>query len=212
MSIAEKPHALRVATPLTPLAYDDDEPITITEIHGTVARFDMVVEATPGARHFGLPFPARLPSALFLVFSLGLVAISLYANYCTVDGPLFEFIVEGDRFRAFSSLKVALFVSACAMATVVRTSLQGVTIDDETVMIRSIVGLGIPRIRRFDWVQIDRLVVTEDSALLELWNGDFERLPDVAEGRALVGRLVAIARERRREVTVLPKLRRAPRQ
>jgi hypothetical protein len=48
-----------------------------------------------------------------------------------------------------------------------------------------------------------RIVVDGTRVGLELWDGSFERLPEVAKGQALVDMVCSYAEQRRIDVTVL---------
>ena len=63
--------------------------------------------------------------------------------------------------------------------------------------------LGVPRIKSWAWAQIDRLVVDDRGVMLELWDGQYERLPDVAEPARLSSLLEQVALSRNKPVTRL---------
>ena len=96
---------------------------------------------------------------------------------------------------------------ASAIGTAIRSSMRGVVVSAEGVETRSLVALGLPRVRRWAWAQIHRVVVDEsDEGMLELWDGTYERLPEVAEARKLTQLLEQIALGRRMQVTRLSRL------
>ena len=68
---------------------------------------------------------------------------------------------------------------------------------------RSYVPSHSSRIKRWAWPQIDRFVVDETQVMLELWDGTYERLPEVAETAKLVNLLERIAAGRKIQVTKL---------
>ena len=48
-------------------------------------------------------------------------------------------------------------------------------------------AMGFPRVKKFRWAQIDRIVFDKEEVLLfELWNGAYERLPKVGDGDKIV--------------------------
>ena len=62
---------------------------------------------------------------------------------------------------------------------------------------------GFPKVKRWTWAQIDRLVVDDEDVMLELWDGTYERLPKVRDGKKLADLLARIATARGRGVTRL---------
>ena len=82
----------------------------------------------------------------------------------------------------------------------------GVIVTADGVETRA-VSMGFPRVKKYRWAQIDRIVLDEKSVLFELWNGTYERLPRVHDGRKLAEVLERIAVGRGRHVTRLEKVR-----
>jgi hypothetical protein len=179
--------------------------VSITDVHGTVARFEMSYSAPSGSRtKFGPPLGDRVPSAAYLVGALLLGAAVLYAySFAPSSSRLFAWVVEGDRERPISANILAAIVVISAVGTVARTHMKGVLVSDDWVEARYLLPLGIPRARRWGWAQILRLVIDETTVALELWDGSFERLPRVAKGQKLVDLLRRHAEHRRIDVTVL---------
>jgi hypothetical protein len=188
----------------------DEERVSITDVHGTVAHFEMTYEPPAGERFkFGPPLRARLPSALYLAAALVLGGIVWYAYALAPSGSwAFAWVVEGDRGRPVSASVLATAVVVSALGTVVRTHMRGVIVSDDWVEARYLLVLGIPRARRWSWAQVSRLIIDGSQAALELWDGSFEPLPEVAAGQRLVQMLAAHAERRRIDVTLL---QRAPR-
>jgi hypothetical protein len=184
---------------------DDGDRVSITDVHGTVARFEMSYSAPSGARtKFGPPLGERVPSAAYLLGALLLGAAVLYAySFAPSSSRLFTWVVEGDRERPISANILATIVVVSAIGTVARTHMRGVLVSDDWVEARYLLTLGIPRARRWGWPQILRLVVDESTVAFELWDGTFERLPKVAQGQKLVDLLRQHAEHRRIDVTIL---------
>jgi hypothetical protein len=184
---------------------DDGDRISITDVHGTVARFEMSYSAPSGAKtKFGPPLGERVPSAAYLLGALLLGAAVLYAySFAPSSSRLFAWVVEGDRERPISANVLAVIVFISAVGTVARTHMRGVLVSEDWVEARYLLPLGIPRARRWGWPQILRLVVDGTSVALELWDGSFERLPKVAQEQQLVDLLRQHAEHRRIDVTVL---------
>ena len=81
--------------------------------------------------------------------------------------------------------------------------MRGVIVDESGLEIRTILLLGIPRLKRWAWAQVHRIVVDEKRILIELWDGQHEFLPSVAEHQKLADPLGSIATRRRITITHL---------
>jgi hypothetical protein len=79
--------------------------------------------------------------------------------------------------------------------------MRGVVVSDDWIEARYLLPLGIPRARRWAWPQVLRVVIDDTRIGVELWDGTFERLPDVANATGLVQLVVQHARRRRIDVT-----------
>lgn len=184
---------------------EDEERISITGTHGTVAQFDMSYSPPDGTRSkFGPPWRARVPSAVYLAGATVLALVVGYA-YTTApsSSPLFFWVVEQDRGRPLSAGVLTTVIAVSALATVVRTHMRGVLIGDDGLEARFLLPFGIPRARRWAWAQVHRIVVDGGHVGLELWDGVFERLPEVQDSVGLVDTLLRYARMRKITVTVL---------
>lgn len=187
---------------------DDGDRVSITDVNGTVAHFEMTYPApsgAPGARiKFGPPLRSRVPSAIYLLGALVLGAVVLYAyTVASSSSRLFVWAVEGDRDRPVSASVLAIIVVVSALATVLRTHMRGVLVSDQWIEARYLLPLGIPKARRWGWPQVLRIVIDDTRIALELWDGSFEKLPDVAGARELVQVILQQAQRRRIGVTVL---------
>lgn|GEM_PF-492836 len=192
---------------------DDGDRISITDVNGTVARFEMTYEPpAAGTRtKFGPPLRSRIPSALYLLGAVAFGLVTLYAYNAPPASKLFVWAVEGDRIRPLSVSVIAVVLLVSALATVVRTHMRGVIVSEDWVEARYLLPLGIPRARRWGWPQVTRVVVDGPRTGFELYDGTFERLPDVADGRGLVQLIVHHAQRLRIDVTVLDRAGATPR-
>ncbi len=182
---------------------DDGDRPSITEVNGTVAKFEMAYNAAKSDRFaFGVPTMSRVPGYLFLLFAavVGLVVLTAYNG--SSNTSLYRWVVEGDRNRVFGSGPLAFIILFAAVGNVIKTALQGVVITADAIEVRALYA-GFPRVKRWTWAQVDRLVVDDDSVMLELWNGTYERLPKVKDGKKLADLLAGIATSRGRAVTRL---------
>jgi hypothetical protein len=184
---------------------DDGDRVSVTDVNGTVARFEMTYSPPAGERlKFGPPLAARIPSAIYLAAALILGALVLYA-YTTASSNslIFVWVVEKDRGRPVSADVLTVIVVVSAVATVLRTHMRGVLVSDDWVEARYILAFGIPRARRWAWTQVHRVVLDGTRVAFELWDGSFDRLPEVAKGRELVDLILQHAQSKRIAVTVL---------
>jgi hypothetical protein len=176
---------------------DDGDRSSITDVNGTVARFEMAYNPNPRERlTFGPPLWQRLPSLLFLGFGVAIAFATLLAHTTGASTSLYRFIVLENR------TPLAIVIVVAAIATFIRSGMVGVIVTLEGVETRTL-SLGMPRVRKYRWAQIDRIVLDEESVLFELWNGTYERLPKVRDGKNLVDLLERIAVGRGRHVTRL---------
>lgn len=182
---------------------DDGDRPSITDVNGTVARFEMAFDPREGERFaFGPPLWQRMPSFLFLGFALALAFTMVAATHAPSNSALFRWVADRP-----ATPPLSFVILLCALGTVVRTMLRGIIVTKEGVETRDLVA-GFPRVRKYRWTQIDRLVIDDENVMLELWDGSYERLPKVRHGAELADLLVRVAIARKRDVTRLdPKKR-----
>jgi hypothetical protein len=170
--------------PLPSLADEGDRP-SITETNGTVARFEMAYQPEPAERHaFGAPLLAKLPAILWFGFSLTVAAIVVVAHHSSSNSPLYVWVVERDRGGVPASV-LAFIVLASGIATLVRSYMRGVIVQQSGIEARYVLPLGVPRVRRWAWAQIHRMVIDDRDVMLELWTGEYDKLPAVARSADL---------------------------
>ncbi len=209
--VSQPPHTNGLARPagenLNEVAADAEpsERISVTDVNGTVARFEMAYSPNDKDRFaFGPPLRMRVPSFIFLGFSLVLVGLVLAAHAGSSNSKLYVWLVEGDRGRPVSAGVLATIVFLSAVGTVIRAHMRGVIVRAEGVEARYLLPMGVPRIKRWAWTQIERIVVDAHAVMFELWNGEYVRMPDVAKPGELGDLLERIATARRIRVTRLP--------
>ncbi len=186
---------------LVPTSDDGDRP-SITEVNGTVARFEMAFDPDERDRFkFGPPLLERAPALVFLGFTATLALTMFVAEHASSNSSLFMWAA-----RHPNALPAACIAFMCALGVVVRDTLSGVLVTRDAVETRS-VYMTVPRVKRYRWAQIDRLVLDDDDVMLELWNGTYERLPRVRDGKGLADLLEKVAAARGRPVTRLDKTR-----
>jgi len=161
-----------------------------------------------GARSFGPPLVDRLPAFAYLTLVTAVVGVILYGHTAPSTSRIFEYIVVGDQHRIISSTNCAIMLGISGVAAVIRTHLRGVVIHPDGIEMRELL-MGWPKMRRYDWSQIDRVVVPNANSTitsqrsasrrsigLNLWDGTTTYLPDVANLVALsvIIERVALAR------------------
>jgi hypothetical protein len=186
----------------------DGDRISITDVNGTIARFDMTYEPPSAGEKtkFGPPRRARIPSALYLLASVVFGVVTLCAYNAPTGSWLFRWAVEGDHVRPLSVSVIAIILLVSSLATVLRTHMRGVIVTDDWVEARSLLPLGIPRAKRWGWPQVTRLVVDGDRVGFDMYDGSFERLPEVADGKAMAQLMMHHAARLRVDVTVLERI------
>jgi len=146
---------------------------------------------------FPPPLRIQLPSLLYLLLAVALVAFVIAGSYASSTTWIFRYVVEGDEKRWMSSRTLAGLVLLSALAAVLRTRMRGVIVHPGGVETRDLLSMGWPRVRRYSWPQIDRIVLDAGPDMaLDLWDGRRELLPRVGDkkGLALLLERVALAR------------------
>jgi hypothetical protein len=177
---------------------DEGDRSSVTDANGTIAHFEMAYSPNPRDRFvFGPPLWQRLPSLVFLGFAVMLGVVTVVAHSSPSGSALYRFIVIEGR------TPFVYVIALAAIATFVRSGLLGVIVTSEGVETRT-VSLGIPRVKKYRWAQIDRVLLGEKEILLELWNGAYARLPDVRYATKLIDLIERTAAGRGRQITRLP--------
>ncbi len=186
-------------------AAGDGDRISVTDVNGTVARFEMAYSPSDSERHrFGPPLRQRLPSLVFLAFGVAMLGAVLYGESGHSSSGLSQWLADQDRGRPIGSLGLAVIVLACALGTVARAQMRGLIVRADGVEARYLLALGFPRICRWTWAQVERVIVDDESVMFEMWNGEYERLPEVHDTHRLADLLERIAAGRKIRVTRLP--------
>jgi len=157
--------------------------------------FDMTYRPTETS--FGPPLSIRMPSILYAVVAASAVVLVLLAEASPSGSWLYINIVE----RGVRGIMSARVFAGClvigAVASLLRANMRGVRIRGDGVEYRDIVSLGIPRLRRFKWAQIDRVILDQPrSVALDLWDGTRAFLPEVSDRPSLSATLEKVAHAR----------------
>ncbi len=157
--------------------------------------FDMTYR--PAERVFLPPWRVRLPSLVYLVVALAVLALVAYAEASPSNSILYVEVVEKSSRRIITARTFAILLSVSAIAAVLRAGMRGVRVRGDGVEFRDVVSLIIPKLRRFRWAQIDQIVLDRsDSIALELWDGTRAYLPAVSDRSALSAALEKVAAAR----------------
>lgn len=158
--------------------------------------FDMTYR--PKKAVFGPTWGTRLPATLYFgVASLVLAAV-LVAPRFPQDSWLFRQVVMGDYHRVVSSMSCAIFLFVSGLAAFLRQQMSGVIVHPDGIETREVLTMGVPRIKKYQWAQIDRIGIPMASEAmrkgpvdqgagkmtkirLDLWDGSRLFLPDVAK-------------------------------
>ena len=152
---------------------------------------------------FGPPLRQRLPSFLYLAIAIVAAVVVFVAPTLSRGSFLFMWVVEGDRGRPLSAAALSLILVASAIGTVIRAHMRGVVVKREGIEARYLLTLGFPRIKKWNWAQIHRMVVDDEQIMLELWDSAYARLPEVGDTKALARLLEQIGAARAIQVTRL---------
>jgi hypothetical protein len=151
----------------------------------------------PSESVFGPPWVKRIPSTLYLALALIVLAVVLTAERSPSNTWLYVYIVERDVHRIIGSRTLAVILLLSSLAAVVRAGMRGVRVRGDGVEYRDLISLGLPKVRRYKWAQIDRIILDQSETIaLDLWDGTRAFLPMVSdrEGLAALLEKVAVAR------------------
>jgi hypothetical protein len=190
---------------LTAAATDStrDEP-SITEVNGTIARFEMAFSPKEDDRFvFGPPRAQLIPALCYLGFACVVMLLVVFAYTSSGQGRLYTWLIEGDRDRPVPSWLLASIIFVSGIAVALRSRMRGVVVTADGIEARYLLALGVPRIAKWTWAQLDRFVIDSDRIMLELWNSTHEVLPPVADTEALGDLIEKIAAAKKKEVSRL---------
>jgi hypothetical protein len=151
----------------------------------------------PTETSFGPPLLIRVPSILYGVLAAAAVVVVLIAEGSAHGSWLYVHVVQRGL-RGFMSARVfAGCLVVGAVASLLRANMRGVRVRPDGVEYRDIVSLGIPRMRRFKWAQIDRVILDAGRHVaLDLWDGTRAFLPEVSDRPTLAATLEKVAHAR----------------
>ena len=151
----------------------------------------------PAETAFGPPFRVKIPSFVYLAVALCAVSTVLLAEKSPAGSWLYVNIVARGAHGFVGARTVAFMLVLGAISSLVRANMRGVRLRSDGVEYRDIVSLGIPRLRRFKWAQIDRVILDQPrSVALDLWDGTRALLPEVSDRSSLAATLEKVAHAR----------------
>jgi len=151
----------------------------------------------PAETSFAPPLVLLLPSFIYLALALGAIGVVIAAHVGPTNSSLHAWIVEQDPRRLISSRTFATLIAASALSVLLRASMRGVRIRPDGIEYRDVLTLGWPRIRRYRWPQIDRIILDQPTSIvLDLWDGTHALLPEVGDRDGLSMALEKVAHAR----------------
>jgi len=145
---------------------------------------------------YSVPWLERVPSFIYLAAALVTIVLVVVGERSAPGSWLYEYVVVQDRSRLLGSRAFATVLSIGAISSVLRGSMRGVRIFGEGVESREITQLFVPRIRRYRWPQMSRIVLDQPHVSVELWDGQRAVLPAVSDREGLVTTLERVAAAR----------------
>jgi len=156
--------------------------------------FDMTYR--PQESVFGPPFVARMPSLAYLLAALGVLGLVFLGERAEAGTWLFHYVVEEDVRRVMGIRTFAAVLLVSALASVLRASMRGVRIYADGVEARDVLNFIVPKLRRYRWPQIERIILDASPIAFDLWDGSRAYLPHVSDRATLAATLEHIAAAR----------------
>jgi hypothetical protein len=151
----------------------------------------------PTETSFGPPLLIRVPSLIYAALAAAAVVVVLIAESSPSSSWLYVNVVERGVRGIMSARTFAACLVVGAVASVLRANMRGVRIRGDGVEYRDVVSLGIPRLKRFKWAQIDRVILDAPrNVALDLWDGTRAFLPEVSDRPSLSATLEKVAHAR----------------
>jgi hypothetical protein len=157
--------------------------------------FDMTYR--PAETSFGPPLVAHLPSLVYLAVAIAAGVLVFLGERAPAGSFLYNQVVERSLTGFIGARTVVgiLLVGACS--SLLKTSMRGVRIKGDGLDFRDVVSLGLPRLRRYKWAQIDRILLDGPRTIvLELWDGTQAYLPEVNDRDKLASALEMVGHAR----------------
>jgi hypothetical protein len=151
----------------------------------------------PAETSFGPPLVAHLPSLVYLGVAITAIVLVFLGERAPAGSFLYDQVVERSLRGFIGARAVAGILLLGACASLLKTSMRGVRIKGDGLDFRDVVSLGIPRLRRYKWAQIDRILLDGPRTIvLELWDGTQAYLPEVNDRDKLASALEMVGHAR----------------
>lgn len=142
------------------------------------------------------PWKIRAPSFAYVGVALATVVLVAVGEHSDSRSWLFDFVVVQDRGRWMSARTLAMVLVVGAVASVLRANMRGIRVYEDGLETREVTYGFLPKVRRFRWPQLERIVLDQRALWIELWDGQRARLPVVANRDGLVWTLERVAASR----------------
>lgn len=145
---------------------------------------------------YSIPWFERIPSLVYLALAVATIVVVIIGEHSPPGSWLFNYVVVQDSTRLLGSRAFAVLLSVGAVASVLRGNMRGVRIFGDGVEAREITQWFVPRVRRYRWPQMARIVLDQPHVAVELWDGQRAVLPAVGDREGLVATLERVAAAR----------------
>lgn len=149
----------------------------------------------PTEEFFGPPLVVRMPAFIHGGLAMLILGLVFVVERGSQDSALYHYMFQ-KKHLIDTHLAAALFALS-SLLSMLRDGMRGVRIRPNFVEYRELLSAVWPRVRRYRWAQIDRVVFEPSGSIsVDLWDGRREILPSVRrpdELRAVLERL-ALAR------------------
>jgi hypothetical protein len=151
----------------------------------------------PAETVFGPPFVVRIPSFVYLVIALTAVIVLMMAERSQPGSFLYVQVMERSARGFIGARTVVALLVVGSLAAIIQSGMRGVRIRGDGIEYRDMLTIGIPRVRRVKWAQIDCIVLNLPHAVaFDLWDGSRAYLPVVSDRRRLSATLEEVAAAR----------------
>ncbi len=158
--------------------------------------FDMTYHPAE-VRRFGPSLRSCVLAYLYCALALLFVGFVLYGQIAPSGSLAHAYVAEAAGRQPWPASYFALVVSLSGVAAVVRAHLRGVVLLPDGIETLESGAIGVPRVRRIGWAMIHALRLGEGKGKkaigVDLWNGGFELLPEVADPAELASALRRVA-------------------
>jgi hypothetical protein len=151
----------------------------------------------PTEAFFGPPWVVRVPSLVYLLIAVTALIVLIVAEQGPSDTWLYVKLVEEDVRHIISARTLVAVLLVSATAATLRAGMRGVRVRGDAVEYRDVVAFGWPKVKRYKWAQIDRIILDSSHHVsLDLWDGTRAFLPTVSDRVGLSAALEKVAAAR----------------